>query len=334
MNAFQQLEHDFARWLNLDPLGMVACSSGTAALHLAFEALQLPQGSRVLVPDLTMVACPRAMAMAGHEAVFVDCNNRLLMDATALGDSAVEPYEAILAVHLYGRREDMDWIHRVAATQHVIEDLAEAHGIEPHEYTDAACWSFYRNKIVYGEEGGAVWFRNNDHAALARKLRCLGFTEEHDFMHLPRGHNYRLSNAHAELILDSLEDADANILRRRQVEAMMDKRCNRAWKMPKRDAPWVYDLRVPGMTAEKQSGLIRHLKELGIAARHCFKPMSMQEEFRHCRVFGNGNAGRQAQEVFYLPIDVDTNEEEVDWWFAEIEWFVRHEIPMNAGVNV
>ena len=58
LEPYEQLELKFAKWNRLDPEGMVACSSGTAALHLALEAMQLPQGSQVIVPDLTMVACP------------------------------------------------------------------------------------------------------------------------------------------------------------------------------------------------------------------------------------------------------------------------------------
>lgn len=45
MQAHQRLELEWAKLHDLDPAGMVCCSSGTAALHLAFEALRLPQGS-------------------------------------------------------------------------------------------------------------------------------------------------------------------------------------------------------------------------------------------------------------------------------------------------
>lgn len=84
MEAYQRLEKEWAEFNGLDSAGMVACSSGTAALHLALEAFRLPPGSEVLVPDYTMVACPRAVAMAGLTPVFVDCDKRLLMDLQLL----------------------------------------------------------------------------------------------------------------------------------------------------------------------------------------------------------------------------------------------------------
>ena len=301
MQPYEQLETDFGKWAGVD--NVVACSSGTAALHLALEALQLPPGSEVIVPDFCMIAVPRAVVMAGLVPAFVDCNDRLLLDSESLGMATVEPYQATVCVHIYGRREDMDWIHSVTTSHHaVIEDLAESHGINPHESTDAACWSFYKNKHIGGEEGGAVAFRDKRHADHARQLRSLGFTDKHDFHHIPRGHNYRLSNANASLILASLHLYRPNLMARRWIESCYEAECPVPWRMPRRDAPWVYDIRIPGLTGDRQDAIVAALNAAGIAARHAFKPMSEQLEFKACRVVGNGNAARLAREIIYLPL--------------------------------
>jgi perosamine synthetase len=210
VEPYQELEQQWARWNSLDPAGMVVCSSGTAALHLALEAMQLSAGSKVIVPDFTMIACARAVTLAGLEPVLVDCTEHDLSIDCDLASSAVRKYHqvrAIMPVHIYGRRCPMNKITGIARCEglYVVEDLAEAHGILPHPDTDAACWSFYKNKIIHGEEGGAVWFRSEERARHARSLRSLGFTEAHDFTHIPRGHNYRMSNAHASLVLDCLD---------------------------------------------------------------------------------------------------------------------------------
>jgi perosamine synthetase len=308
VQAFEQFESEFGQWAGVP--NVVACASGTAALHLALEALQLPLGSEVLVPDYTMIACPRAVVMAGLVPVFVDCGDDLLIDMLRVEEACHEGRKrgatpaAVMAVHIYGRRCLMDWLAAIADDEslRVVEDLAEAHGVKPHPETDAACWSFFGNKIVAGQEGGAVSFRDPKRATLARSLRCLGFTPEHDYTHIPRGHNYRLSNAHAELIRESLAVADANIFLRRQIEAMYEAHCPREWRQPERAVPWVYDLRIRGMDGEQQRQVVRSLQDAGVAARFGFKPMSQQEEFRSCRVIGNGNAARLASEVIYLPV--------------------------------
>ena len=319
MEPFLELEQKFATWVGVDPTGMVGCSSGTAALHLALEALRLPKGAEVIMPDLTMVACTRAVSLAGLTPVFVDCGEDLLMEKTLIPQALELKTKALMAVHVYGRGYGMEPPGFSPGSFYFIEDLAEAHGIKPHSMTDIACWSFYRNKIIAGEEGGAVWFRDSEHAKLARSLRSMGFTDAHDFMHLPGGHNYRMSNAHAKLILDSLARADENIRQRRQMEARYDLHCPDEWRMPRRDAVWVYDLRIPGMTKEFQDGLVRGLQAEGIAARHCFKPMHMQEEYKDCKHVGGEVAERMSREVIYLPVSPTMTEGDAVWAVAAVK---------------
>lgn len=316
MEAYQELEREWAEWCDLDPAGMCVCSSGTAALHLACECLELPPGSQVVCPDLTMVACPRAIVLAGLTPVFVDCGDDLNMDMENMTQASyfrevddpqrflANPLSAIMAVHVYGRRCNMDYISEAADNWNakVIEDLAEAHGVKPHPQTNAACWSFFSNKIVAGQEGGAVWFKEPKHAALARQLRSLGFTEAHDYEHIPRGHNYRMSNAHAQLIRYSLQVVDANISKRWEWWFEHDARCPAEWKLDRPDAPWVFAFRVLGMERERQNALVQALNEAGVKARHCFKAMSAQAEFRDCKVVGNGKAAELSEQVIYLPL--------------------------------
>lgn len=314
MEAYQQLEYDLARWSGWDHV--VACSSGTAALHLALETMRLPPGSQVIVPNLTMVACARAVSLAGLTPVFADCRDDLLVDPKAVERAITEQTSAVMAVHVYGRPCDMSALSDLAGKHglKLIEDLAEAHGLPPYPTTDAACWSFYKNKIVCGEEGGAVAFRDPKQAEYARCLRSLGFTPAHDFCHVPRGHNYRMSNLHARPIIQSLLDLRDNVWHRRQAEGCYDRACPPEWRMPPRVAPWVYDFRVRWLTGAQQTRVVRALHAAGVAARHCFKPMNELDEYLRCRAvqadpFGHPRAGRLSREVVYLPLVGDVTDE-------------------------
>lgn len=309
MKPHEVLEREWAEWNSLDPAGMVVCASGTAALHLALEApcLRVDRFGNpvvVLVPDYAMVACARSVTLAGMIPVFADClDYNLNLNP---GDMARWDYGVAMAVHNYGRSCQMNVISQEARSRGaalIVEDLSEAHGLLPHPQTDAACWSFYRNKIIHGEEGGAVWFRNHDWAARARSLRSLGFTEEHDYRHIPRGHNYRLSDCHAELILSSLRDGHKNLDSRRRVEAWYDEFIPAEWKQPRRDFPWVYDLRIRGVGTAQQDMLVRGLREQAIEARHGFKPLSWQPEYatEDASVW-NPQALLASREVIYLPL--------------------------------
>lgn len=311
MEPYQQLEVDIAKWMDYPPENVVVCSSGTAALHLALEAFQLPAKSRVIIPDFTMIACARAVTLAGHEVVPIDCNaGDLLINMDHVSQHCRFGHRVVMAVHVYGREIDMDFLRRgTAHTPMVIEDLAESHGTQPHPSTDAACWSFYKNKIVAGEEGGAVAFKRQYHADLARQLRCLGFTGAHDFQHVPRGHNYRMSNLHAYAISESLRMVEHNDTVRRWVEGVYNRSIPEKYHQLRRDQVWVYDLRVSGMMEDQQNELVKSLRLKGIGARHGFKPILSQPEYGTWYTTGEDSqyrfseASKASREVIYLPVD-------------------------------
>lgn len=314
MQPYEELEVEWGKFINSP--NCVACSSGTAALHLSLETLRRPcwtKQSRCLVPEFTMVACARAVVLADMVPEFIDCDDRLLMDFKGVPTWNVR---ALMPVHIYGRQCNIDPLIAFSKQNDcvVIEDMSEIHGVKPHSETDAACWSFYRNKIIHGEEGGIIAFKKKEHADKAKQLRSLGFTEQHDFNHIPRGHNYRLSNVHAELILDSLEVYPFRAAKRRQLEDCYNDLIPQEYQQPKRDAVWVYDVRVPGLTKYRQDLIVQTLNAQGIAVRHGFKPMSTQSEFYNevWRLDGCKNALKASQEVIYFPVSPEMTRADVE----------------------
>lgn len=321
MQPYEMLEHKFAYWTGCP--NMVVCSSGTAALHLALECLKIPLGSEVLVPDFSFIACARAVTLAGLVPVFVDVNHDDLLINTDLieqyAEQGSDKLAAVLAVHTYGRRCHMDEVIGIAQKEglYVVEDLAEAHSVRPHPRTDVSCWSFHKSKVIHGEEGGAFSFREsltdrgNGKPELAKCLRTLGHSSLGNYTHTPRGHNYRMSNLHAIPILDSLAMVERNVKQRRQIEAFYNEHCPAEWRMPARDCPWTYDIRIPEMTEQVQHKLIETLQRNGIQARFPFKPLRMQEEYHRCRVISSDEHGPcnsllVSRQIIRLPLDPES----------------------------
>ena len=291
LKPYEQLEQKFAEHLETEPEQVVACSSGTAALHLAVECLHDLIDGPVIVPDYTMISCARSVSLAGKECKFVGCRDDLLMDVTGMTSS-----DSIMLVHIYGRRV------REVQCRVLIEDMAELHGEKPYPSTNAACWSFYKNKIIHGEEGGAIWFAEKDRANYARQLRSVGFTHAHDYTHLPRGCNYRLADSLSEKILHSLKNLQNSIRYRRYVEHQFDIILGSLWDMPPRTSPWVYDMRIPGIARKKQKEIVQALNDQGIAARMGFMPMTLQAEY-YSPVTTSQETLRAYREVMYLQLN-------------------------------
>lgn len=197
----------------------VAVSSGTTALSVTLEALDLEPGSVVLTSPFTFVATLNAILEAGYVARFVDIGDDFNLDPDALDAALDERTRVVLPVHLYGLAADLDRIQPLAtrAGACLVEDAAQAHGARvgdrPVGGFGVGCFSFYATKNVTTGEGGAV---TTDDEALDDRVRLLrnqGMRGRYQY-ELP-GHNYRMTELQAALGIPGLEQLDTRLATRR-----------------------------------------------------------------------------------------------------------------------
>jgi dTDP-4-amino-4,6-dideoxygalactose transaminase len=159
----REFEKEFAAYT--DSQYAVAVANGTVALDLAWQALQLPAGSEVIVTSRTFLASVSSIVLAGLVPVFVDVDrDSQNISAETIADKINYNTSAILCVHLAGWPCDMDSILELA-TQHdiqVVEDCAQAHGAKYKgksvgSFGAISAWSFCQDKIMTtAGEGGMV----------------------------------------------------------------------------------------------------------------------------------------------------------------------------------
>ena len=77
----------------------IATNSGTAALHLALASLQLPKGSKVLVPSMTFAASALSILYNDLTPVFVDCDEETLCVSTDDLKLKISDASALILVH-------------------------------------------------------------------------------------------------------------------------------------------------------------------------------------------------------------------------------------------
>lgn len=166
----------------------LACTSCTAALHLAVMALNLGPDDEVVVPAFTWITSAHAAEYVGAKTVFADIDlSTFNIDPTALEAAITPRTKAVVAVHLFGLAAPMDEIKAICAPRgiRIIEDaacgIATTYKGQPvGALGDLGCFSFHPRKIVTTGEGGAVTTNDDQLAAVVRSLRNHGATGQPD----------------------------------------------------------------------------------------------------------------------------------------------------------
>lgn len=162
----------------------MACTSCTAALHLATMALGLKPEDEVIVPAFTWITSAHSAEYVGARAVFADIDLATFnIDPKALEAAITPRTKAVVAVHLFGLAAPMDEIRALCAPRgiRIIEDaacaIATTYKGEPvGAMGDLGCFSFHPRKVVTTGEGGAVTTNDPALAAAVKSLRNHGAT--------------------------------------------------------------------------------------------------------------------------------------------------------------
>ncbi|MET9001295.1 DegT/DnrJ/EryC1/StrS family aminotransferase [Amycolatopsis sp. Hca4] len=311
-----RFEADFAAYNGVS-FG-VACSSGTTALTLALRALGIGPGDEVIVPEFTMIASAWAVTYTGATPVFVDCGDDLNIDVSLIEAKITPRTRAIMPVHVYGRRCDMDAIMALAFEYNlrVVEDSAEAHGVRP--VGDVACFSLFANKIIASGEGGICLTSDARLAAQMEHLRGMAFNRDHTFLHKKLGYNFRMTNLQAAVATAQVAQLDSILSLRSAIESRYDaglRDVPGVTLMPRRDVLWMYDL-----LCSRRDELRAFLAAEGIETRVFFKPMSRQPMYLD-PVWPSLKANRFAEEGLYLPTYTSLSEDDQEYIVSRVRKF-------------
>lgn len=329
--AFEQLVAD-----RVGVAHAVACSSGTAALHLALLALELPPGSRVALPSYTFPATANAVLLAGHEPLLLDVRpDTFNLDPSAVREAldADAPPAALLPVHQFGQPAELGEVLRLCAERGlpVIEDAACALGATAlldgvdrgaGSLGTLGCFSFHPRKIITTGEGGVVTTDDPELADRLRSLRNHGMRRDEDGVRFERtGLNYRLSELHAALGVVQMGRLDDILADRRRIAAGYLARIEALHPLgllPPTVAEGVtptwqtFAVRLPA--GASLGGTIEGLRERGVQASVGAHAVHRQPAFARCAGCHGALAGADAchEGVLALPVPFGLGDAELD----------------------
>ena len=313
-------------------------SSGTAALHCAFKAIDLKEGDEIITTPITFVATQATAVNLGAIPRFADVEEKTgNIDVNQIKQLINSKTRAIVAVDYAGHPCDIEEINKIAKQHNLffIEDAAHSLGSRYKgqrigSQADLTTFSFFPTKNITTGEGGAITSNNIDLLNRAREFSRQGLIrsperfrliedgpwhqEVHEF-----GLNYRLPDVLCSLGISQIK----------KIEKFKKKRLE-IWKMYERylsgvsgvqtptvnidvDPMWhLYPIKVP---QEKRKDVFNRLRKSGIMVQVNYIPAYWHPAFQK---FGYQKGLCPVSEKFYsqeisLPMFTELNEQDIKY---------------------
>ena len=230
----------------------IACSSGTAALQLAYAALGVNSDSIGIVPSVTFAATANAFRYLGAKVLFCDVNpDDGIISLSSLEEMLIHARKnckfnigVISAVSLAGKSAPLAKINELAKKYDflLVEDASHSPGayLESDnaqksysascEWTDAATVSFHPVKHICCGEGGVMLTNSSELSKRAARLRSHGITRDTDqskkrpwyYEQVELGWNFRLTDIQAALGIEQLKRLGSSIQKRHSIAQKYD----------------------------------------------------------------------------------------------------------------
>jgi perosamine synthetase len=313
----------------------IACSSGTAGLHMGVRALGIGDGDEVITTPFSFVASSNCILYERAVVRFVDIEEDSLgLDPDLVEAAATDRTRAILPVHVFGRPCRINPLVEIARRKGwaVIEDACEAlgssvHGRQLGSFGDIATFGFYPNKQITTGEGGMVVTDDPALADVIRSLRNQGRDTDGTWLrHVRLGYNYRLDEISAAIGVAQMERLAELRRGRARVAAAYERLLGGLdWlTLPRAGADesvdwFVYVIRLAPEV--DRDGLIGRLAALGVSARPYFSPLHLQPFYREKFGFKPGDfpvTERVAATTLAIPFSTRLTDEDVGYVAAAL----------------
>jgi perosamine synthetase len=314
----------------------IALNSGTAALHLAMEALDIGPGDEVIVPTLTFISTIHAVRYVGATPVFADvASDTMNITAEEIERKITERTKAVIVVHLAGHPCDMDEI-RSMCERHglkIVEDAAHACGAEYKgnrvgSLGSLTCFSFHAVKNLTCGEGGAITCDQEWLARRFREKRWVGISRDTwirsskenvyawQYFVDQLGYKYHMNDVQAAIGLVQLQKLNQLNGRRREVaEKYQTELGGLDWleqpvEKPYARSAWhLYQIKLPN--EQMRDRLIGHLQDKNIATGVHYYPCHLHPYYIRLRADVPVSSALWKR-ILSLPIHPNLTDEDVD----------------------
>lgn len=349
-----EFENKFAEYVGASYA--VACSNGTAALHLSAMALDVKPGDRWITSPNTFIASANCIRYCGGEIEFVDIDpTKFILDLDKL-QSKLErapkgTFKGVIPVDFAGYPNNLERLKRIADEYDlkIIEDACHAPGgyfrdsqglsqfCGNGNFADLAIFSFHPVKHIACGEGGMVTTNNEKLYKRLLNLRTHGIQQDknlqienhggwyHEMQEL--GYNYRLTNIQAALGISQLDRANEGLKKRNEIAIRYDKAFenNNNIQVPYREQNIFHAFHLYVIQSKNRDSLYTFLREQNIFVQIHYIPVHLQPYYKQ---FGWKKGDLPNSESYYelcmsLPMYPTLTEEEQQYVITKVLEFYK-----------
>lgn len=320
--ALEKFENEFAQFCGVKYC--IGVGNGLDAIQLILKGYGIGKGDEVIIPSNTYIATALAVSYVGATPVFVEPDIKTLnINAKLIEEKITSNTKAIIAVHLYGRAAEMEYINEIAKRYDlkVVEDAAQGHGAyyngkKVGNLGHAAAFSFYPGKNLGAlGDGGAIVTNDEQLANRIKALRNYGSFKK--YYNEFKGVNSRLDELQAAFLSVKLKNLDKWTTERIRIATRyLTEINNEKVTLPVLSDKGAHVYHIFPVLCDERDRLMSYLNESCIGALiHYPLPMHLQEAYKDLG-FNKGDfplAEKICEMELSIPLYPGMSEEEIDY---------------------
>ena len=342
-NYVRKFEKAFLKYTNAK--FAVSCSSGTAAIHIALESINLKKNDNIIIPAVNFIAAANISKKLGANIILADVDPLTgqmtpmnLLECIKL--NKLKKIKAFFSMYNGGNPLYVKEFYKIKKKYNCIfiEDACHALGsyysvkeklkVGDNKFSDFSVFSFHPVKVITTGEGGMVTTSNKNFYHRMNQIKNHGMirkvssSKKYHWSYQVKsfGLNYRLSDINCSLGYSQLKKINNFIYKRRKIANLYNQIFDKERKIvmtPKKfkDTSSAWHLYIININFKKLSvnkeKLIDLLYKKGIITQVHYIPTFMQPTFKKLKSRHLKNTKLYFQSALSLPIFYDLSTQKV-----------------------
>ena len=306
----------------------ISVTSCTAALHLAYLALELKRGDEVIIPGYGYLAAANIALQMGLKPIFAEVDlETFCITSKNIEKKITLKTKLIVVSNTYGNVCDFDSIIKIGKTNKIpiLEDSAESFGSlykkkQSGTLGEIGTYSFQATKTITTGEGGMIVTRMDKHFIKKLKLYRNHGVKDKRYYHYVPGGNFRLTNIQAAIGCAQLKKIATIISKRKKIYHYysdlfknIDGLKLQIFSPKVKPVIWTFAIVLDPEAFVNRDKIIKYMKTKSIETRSGFYSPNRLPLYKGCDTFNLKYSEKLSKNIICLPFFASLKEKEMEY---------------------